>query len=415
MADIIHIDGIGHAYKERLAKLNLHTIEDLLAYFQSSPDSVQKLSAKVGVDEDEVQHWKSHAEVWQLPEMTEEYLRMLDGAHVLSLRKLTSFQATVLHGKLANAKKSKSIPGQAPNLVLVRKWISEAERICAQMPASPTFAATAAAETVSPEAPPAAKPSRKPKDASKKAADTKQAEDTKKVAEAKKPEEAKKVADAKKPEDTKKAQDAKKKEDTTKVEVEQVPSSKSASSSSTSNSTSSTSSGASSNTSSSNSSGTSNKTAQDPKPMSILELIVEYAKKAAKAAAIPLPIGDIMAVTDVQMTMLREISNRKSVPYSSSAANAVITGLAPIQSSWSTVSSAIKFFPYLGTVAGMVSGAYAHAATTYAIGYTILDHFNSGGNLSNFTPSKYKSKYDAHYKVGQEMLKGMLKDKIGMK
>ena len=388
MADIIHIDGIGHGNKERLAKLNLHTIEGLLAYFQSSPDSVQKLSAKIGVDEDEVLHWKTHAEVWQLPEMTEEYFRMLDVVHVFSLRKLTSFQATVLHGKLANAKKSENIPGQAPNLGLVRKWLSEAERLCAEKPVAPTFKVTPAAETVTPEAPPAAKPGRKPKDSAKKVEDSKTKEATTK------------------------------KEEPTQVEVEQVPTSKSASNSSSSSSTASPNSGTSSNSgnaSSANNANSSNKNAQDPKPISILELIVEYAKKAAKAAAIPLPIGDIMAVTDVQMSMLKEISTRKSVPFSSSAANAVITGLAPIQSSWSTVSSAIKFFPYLGTVAGMVSGAYAHAVTTYAIGYTILDHFNAGGNLTNFVASKYKSKYDAHYKVGQEMLKGMLKEKIGMK
>lgn len=149
-------------------------------------------------------------------------------------------------------------------------------------------------------------------------------------------------------------------------------------------------------------------------PVNTFQLVLDYAKKAAAAAAIPIPIGDLVAVSEVQHEMVRELAVASNVPFSRAAAAQAIKGLVPVERRVTTLTSAVKIIPLWGMVAGSSSGAFMHAVATYAIGNTLLDHFRRGGNLSNFSAQASKSAFDEHEKMGKQMLSGMLKQKLGL-
>jgi uncharacterized protein (DUF697 family) len=150
-------------------------------------------------------------------------------------------------------------------------------------------------------------------------------------------------------------------------------------------------------------------------PVNLMEVIVNYSQRAAAAAAIPIPVGDLVAVAEVQHEMLRKIAEAKGVHFSMSGATAAIEGLAPAKSSWTTLTSAVKIVPIFGAIVGGASGAYLHAVTTFAIGSTLLDHFNRKGTFENFNVAKSKASFEQHQKFGEMMLRGKIGQKLGMK
>lgn len=154
---------------------------------------------------------------------------------------------------------------------------------------------------------------------------------------------------------------------------------------------------------------------EESKPKNPLQIIMDHAKRTGMAGGIPLPIGDLVAVAELQRTMMRELAAACNVPYSMAGATAVIHSLTPIGANFATLASAIKTIPYLGTLAGSVSGAYLHAVNTYAIGNTLLDHFIGGGTFDSFDGAAHRRNLEAHQKMGEEVLKGMVKEKSGLK
>lgn len=323
MADIIHIDGIGPAYKAKLVKLGIDSIEALLQRLGKSSQAAQELADDVGAKPAQVQTWGDHAQLWPLSGMTEEYFRLLNGVGIKSRQSLAQQSPKALTQALADRNSKDGLVSEAPGAQLVATWVKEA-------------ALPLKSQEVETPSPPASKGS-----SSSSAA-------------------VKPPAPKEKP-------------------AEVVP-------------------------------------APKPKapPVNTFQLILDYAKKAAAAAALPIPIGDLVAVAEVQHEMLRELAASSKVPFSRAAAAAAIKALAPAETRATTLTSAIKVVPFLGALAGGASGAYLHAVATYAIGNTLLDHFQRGGNFTTFNAQAAKANFQQHEKMGGEMLRGMLKHKVGL-
>jgi uncharacterized protein (DUF697 family) len=124
------------------------------------------------------------------------------------------------------------------------------------------------------------------------------------------------------------------------------------------------------------------------------------------AGFIPIPLVDVGALTGVQIKMLSEISKCYNVAFSENRAKSIISALlASIVAdsmNKSIVTSFVKSIPLVGFVAGFSMPIYS-AASTYAIGHLFIQHFETGGVLFDFDPSKIKSHFANLYEKGKEM------------
>ena len=114
---------------------------------------------------------------------------------------------------------------------------------------------------------------------------------------------------------------------------------------------------------------------------------------------IPLPGVDVVAVTSIQLLMLRSLSKEYGVKFTENLGKHAIAGLVGGVGSASVASGGlgtlIKAVPLVGPILGGVTYSAVAGGTTYAIGQTFIAHFESGGTLLNFNAGKMKAYFKA--------------------
>jgi uncharacterized protein (DUF697 family) len=130
------------------------------------------------------------------------------------------------------------------------------------------------------------------------------------------------------------------------------------------------------------------------------------------AGLIPVPLADMVAVTAVQIDMLKQIASLYQVDF---AENRLKSWIAALSGSAIPKMGAglIKIIPGLGSVVGGVSMAALSGASTYAIGQVFAQHFESGGTLLDFDVDKFKDFYQRQFEVGRAFVENLSKEKFG--
>ena len=101
------------------------------------------------------------------------------------------------------------------------------------------------------------------------------------------------------------------------------------------------------------------------------------------AGLVPIPLLDVAAVAVIQLDMLKQMCRIYNINYSESSGKAMlstVTGSSLARAG----ASLVKAIPGLGTVLGGVSMPVLSGASTYAIGYAVIRHLESGGNFLDF-------------------------------
>lgn len=135
-------------------------------------------------------------------------------------------------------------------------------------------------------------------------------------------------------------------------------------------------------------------------------IIYSHLGFAMIAGAIPIPIADIVAVTAIQMDMLRQLSELFDVDFNSELGKSLISSL--IGSTIGTTigrmgASAVKAIPGIGTILGIGSQVILSGATTYAIGKVFQSHFQNNGKLSDFSIETMKAKFEELLNIGKSV------------
>ncbi len=135
-------------------------------------------------------------------------------------------------------------------------------------------------------------------------------------------------------------------------------------------------------------------------------LIRNHAMVAAGIGFIPLPVLDAIALTGVQLKLLKSLGDlygqNFSEEYVKKTIASLINGYIPLQMA-PIVASAIKIVPFLGQAAGALSMASLGAGITYGIGKVFVQHFESGGTFLNFDAQKTKEYFKSQFKVGTKL------------
>jgi len=128
------------------------------------------------------------------------------------------------------------------------------------------------------------------------------------------------------------------------------------------------------------------------------------------AGFIPIPIADMVAVTAIQVDMIKKIGEVYEMKASEASLKSWISTL-----SGSVISrfgaDAIKFIPGIGSVIGGISVAVLSGASTYAVGQVFIEHFESGGDFTNFEVDKFVDFYKKQFEKGKAFVEDLQKKK----
>jgi uncharacterized protein (DUF697 family) len=124
------------------------------------------------------------------------------------------------------------------------------------------------------------------------------------------------------------------------------------------------------------------------------------------AGFIPVPFADMLAVTAIQLDMVRSLARIYEVEFKESQGKALITSLAG--SGVARLSAnAIKFFPGVGTLLGGLTMSALSGASTYAVGEVFKKHFQTGGTFLDFDPERLRKLYKEKFEKGKKMAREM--------
>lgn len=128
------------------------------------------------------------------------------------------------------------------------------------------------------------------------------------------------------------------------------------------------------------------------------------------AGIIPIPMVDILAVSAIQVAMVRQISRAFGIDYKESDGKALITALTGASVA-RLGGSLVKSIPGIGTFIGGATTSVLSAASTYALGEVFKKHFETGGTFLDFDLASLKKYYDQKFEKGKDVASKMKKEK----
>lgn len=114
--------------------------------------------------------------------------------------------------------------------------------------------------------------------------------------------------------------------------------------------------------------------------------------QAVALGLIPIPVLDVLALTNIQFKMMDDLIRLYNVHYTKmgrSVVRAFILGVLPI-AAVAGMSSMLKIIPGIGTLVGSASVSVSSGGLTYAVGMAFVRHFERGGTLDDFNLEEAK-------------------------
>ncbi|MBF0286682.1 MAG: DUF697 domain-containing protein [SAR324 cluster bacterium] len=145
---------------------------------------------------------------------------------------------------------------------------------------------------------------------------------------------------------------------------------------------------------------------QSPKEKASV-IISNYMLLSLGVGILPFPILDTIALSAVQLKMVKSLSKLYDVKYSEEKSRAYIgtlLGSVASLSIYGSLGSLLKFIPVIGQIAGVVLMPLTSAACTYALGHVFVQHFELGGTILDFNPEKTKDYFNEQVKQGQQLI-----------
>jgi uncharacterized protein (DUF697 family) len=124
------------------------------------------------------------------------------------------------------------------------------------------------------------------------------------------------------------------------------------------------------------------------------------------AAFTPVPGADLLAVSAVQLNMLRQLAGLYNVSFIGSIGKNVITAIVGSGTA-RIAASLVKAIPGVGTIVGALLSSTLAGASTYALGHVIAAHFQKGGTLDDIDFSLAKQKYEQEIETGKKVAEEM--------
>jgi len=123
------------------------------------------------------------------------------------------------------------------------------------------------------------------------------------------------------------------------------------------------------------------------------EVVKTHMVAGSALALLPLPLFDLVAISGVQLNLLRNLCQKYDVEFDEPAGKALLTSLVSGALPLVMVlglSSFARILPGVGTIGGAVSMTVFSSAFIYATGQVFIRHFESGGTLKDFDAKHWR-------------------------
>ena len=139
------------------------------------------------------------------------------------------------------------------------------------------------------------------------------------------------------------------------------------------------------------------------------EIIRNHMGFAAGAALVPFPGADLVAVSAVQVNMMRQLAKLYQVPFMDELGKSIIAAIAG-GSIARIGASLVKAIPGVGTAIGSVSMPILSAASTWALGRVIANHLHQGGSLADLDLGMAQKRYKQEMEEGKALAEQMARE-----
>ena len=123
---------------------------------------------------------------------------------------------------------------------------------------------------------------------------------------------------------------------------------------------------------------------------------------------LPAPLFDIMALSGVQLNLLRSLCRHYAVDFDEQIGkgmvSALVSGSLPVLTVLG-LSSFAKLIPGIGTVGGGLSMTVLAGATLYATGQVFIRHFEAGGTLQDFVGKHWQAFFKQQLEEGKAFVR----------
>jgi uncharacterized protein (DUF697 family) len=127
---------------------------------------------------------------------------------------------------------------------------------------------------------------------------------------------------------------------------------------------------------------------------------------------IPVPMLDLVAITGVQLNMVRKLAEMYEVPFNDHKVKSTLSSLVGVGMTVPlarTLVSLTKMIPVAGQAVGFVTMPITAGATTFAVGKVFNKHFASGGTFLTFDSEKVRDYYNSMFEKGKSVVAEMKK------
>lgn len=139
--------------------------------------------------------------------------------------------------------------------------------------------------------------------------------------------------------------------------------------------------------------------AEPGEPNHIINRFVAY---SVGTALVPIPVLDVLMVIAIDLKMLKRLSDHYGVPFSEQRGKALIGSLLSGFHAGLFAQSLLKMVPVIGVTGALVPMGVFSGALTFAVGKVFVQHFETGGTLLDFDPSKVQTYFKKKFKEGRE-------------
>ncbi|MDD2251983.1 MAG: DUF4332 domain-containing protein [Dehalococcoidales bacterium] len=126
MAKISDIEGIGPVYAEKLAGVDIRTVEKLLEV-GATRKGRKEIAEKTGISDTLILEWVNLADLFRIKGIGEEFSDLLEEAGVDTVKELAQRNAENLVAKIEEVNAEKKLVRRTPNLNMVKDWIEQAK------------------------------------------------------------------------------------------------------------------------------------------------------------------------------------------------------------------------------------------------------------------------------------------------
>lgn len=132
------------------------------------------------------------------------------------------------------------------------------------------------------------------------------------------------------------------------------------------------------------------------------EIVKSHVGYSLGAALVPFPGADLLAVSAVQLNMLRQLAKLYNVSFIDVLGKNIISAVVG-GSAARLASSLVKAIPGVGTIIGELSMPILSGASTWALGRVVANHFHQGGTLEDLDLKSARKKYEAEVLEGKKV------------